>query len=262
MSVPLAVFGPGILIATRTDITIPAAINVGFVQEFTIDTAATNKQLYGQKQYPLLAARGTVKATGKMKNATVSGYAMNTLFYGETGFSTGGSTNLIQWFVDSTYTSTSSTGTVVASSAGSTTFDADLGVKYANTGLPLQRVSTGSEVAGKYSVTLSGGVATYVFAAADQNLPLKVTFTAMSSAGQALVTTNKLIGTTPTFQLDYYTNVNQPTSKPFIVRIYNAIAEKQTLAFKLEDFMIPEYDFSLFANAADQVYDFVFPEVS
>jgi hypothetical protein len=133
-------------------------------------------------------------------------------------------------------------------------------VKY-STGGPLQRVSTGLEAAGKYSIT-GGSPGLYNFAVADEGVAIKATYTSTVLTGSSLIVTNKNIGTTPTFQLDYYTNLNQPTAKPFIVRLYSAIAAKHTMQFKLEDFMIPEFDYELFANAADQVYDMIFPEVS
>ena len=60
--------------------------------------------------------------------------------------------------------------------------------------------------------------------------------------------------------MDYYTNFNQPTAKPFVVRLFSAIASKHAMMFKLEDFMIPEWDFDLFANASGNVFTAVFPE--
>lgn len=262
MSTPLAAFGPGILIVSRTDISIPSPINVGFAQEFSIEAAGTTKQLYGQKQWPLAVARGTIKGTGKFKAATLSGLAWSALFYGVSA----STTNQIAWNVGSTFTlSTSSTAAVQVGS--SLTFDADLGITYVATGLPFQRVSTGSEASGKYSVT-AASPGLYNFSAADTTSgptggnAIKITYTNTTSVGQSLLTTNQLIGSTPTFQVDYYTNFNQPTAKPFVVRIYSCVAAKHMLAFKLEDFMIPEFDFDLFANASDQVFNMVFPEVS
>lgn len=258
MSTPFAVFGPGILIATRTDISPGVAINVGFVQEFSMDATATIKELYGQKQFPLVQARGTIKATGKFKSAVVSGIAMNALMYGQS-LAAGG----ISWNVDSTFTASTSSSAILVGS--SLTFDADLGVKYAANGLPLQRVSTGSESTGKYSISATN---TYNFGTTDSitgaagGTALKITYSQTTTAGQSLVVTNSLIGTTPTFQLDYYTNLNQPTSKPFIVRIFECVSSKHAMQFKLEDYMIPEWDFGLYGNAADQVYGFYFPEVS
>ncbi len=88
MAIPPAAFGPGILILTRTDIANGIAINTGYVQEFSLDFTGNTKQLYGQNQFPLVSARGTIKATGKWKAAVISGIAWNAAFYGNTGGST------------------------------------------------------------------------------------------------------------------------------------------------------------------------------
>jgi hypothetical protein len=268
MSTPLAMFGPGILVATRTDVTPGVAINIGYAQEFSLEASGSVKELFGQNQIALAVARGTIKLTGKYKAAVVSGIAMNAVFWGGS-FST---SNLVGWNIDSTYTASTSSSAVQVGS--SLTFEVDLGVKYAASGLPLQRVSTGSEATGKYSVSGGGqfgGTQTgfYNFAGTDGGTggttggtALKITYTATSTAGQSLLFTNQLIGTTPTFQLDYYTNFDQPASKPFAFRLYSAVAAKMAWGFKLEDFNIPEFDFNVFANNAGQVFNAVFPEVS
>jgi len=271
MSAPPAAFGPGVLILTRTDITPGIAINVGYVQEFTLDFAGQTKQLYGQNQFALVGARATIKATGKMKNATLSGLAMNAAFYGNS-FSTAAysaGVGVLSWNIGSTYTTGSTGGTGSLQIGSSLTFDADLGVTYAASGLPLQRVSTGNEANGKYSI---GSTAPGLYNFADQGANIKVTFTSAGSTGasgpstsgppQSLTVTNQIIGTTPTFQLDYYTNLNQPTQTPFAFRLFQCIAAKHTMAFKLEDFMMPEFDFDIFANSAGQVYTMVAPNVS
>jgi hypothetical protein len=255
MSTPLAAFGPGILIVTRTDVAIPAPVNVGFVQEFSIDVSGTIKELFGQNQYPLVAARSTIKTTGKFKAAVLSGLAWNAVMFGQSSFSTGS----IVWNVGSTFTTSTSATTLQVGS--SLTFEADLGITYAASGLPLQRVSTGAEATGKYSIT-TGSPGLYNFAAGDQGIAIKVTFTNTSGVGQQLIVTNQPIGFTPTFQIDYYTNLNQPTSKPFVVRLFSCVASKLMLAAKLEDFNVPEFDFSLFANTSGQVFNYIFPEVS
>jgi hypothetical protein len=265
MSVPFAAFGPGILICTRTDLATPVAINVGFAQELTIDFSGTTKQLYGQKQFPLVAARGTIKATGKWKAAVISGIAWNNVFYGNT-FASGG----IAWNVDSTFTS-STTAPFTVQVGSSLTFESDLGVKYGSTtsttvgvpNFPLQRVATGSESTGTYSVA-STQPGLYTFGGGTTTLatPLKITFTNTTATGQSLIATNQTIGFTPSFQLDYFTQLAQPTNKQFAVRIYSCVGAKHSMAFKLEDFMMPEFDFDIFANASDQVIDYVFPEVS
>lgn len=256
MSTPLAAFGPGILIVTRTDIANAPAVNVGFVQEFSIDTTATNKELYGQKKFPLVVAQGTIKATGKFKAAVLSGIAWNNVMFGQ-AFASGG----FAWNIDEPATVPTTPFTVTVVDAA--TFDFDLGVRYAATSLPLQRVTAGSEAVGKYSVTLTGvNKGKYVFAAADAAAAVLITYTKTVATGQSLVVTNQVIGQTPTFQLDYYTNLNQPTSKPWVVRIFAAVGTKLSLATKLEDFINPDFEFGFFADASDRVYTFMFPEVS
>lgn len=247
-----AVFGPGIAIVTRTDTATPIAINVGFVQELELDLSGTTKQLYGQNQFPLVAARSTIKATGKFKSAEVSGLAWNAFFFG----STLSTANGITWNVDSTFTV--STSAVTLQVGSSLTFDADLGMRYSSNGLPLQRVSTGLEATGKYSVSATG---LYTFAAGDQAATLKITYTSTVNPGQSMLLANQIIGQTPTFQLDYYTTLNQPTAKPFVVRVYQCVSSKFTAAFKLEDFMMPSFEFDFFANAAGNVMNVVYPEI-
>ena len=257
MSVPFAAFGPGILIVTRTDLATPVAVNVGFAQELTVDFAGTTKQLYGQLQFPLVAARGTIKATGKWKSAVISGIAWNNVFYGNT-FASGG----IAWNVDSTFNTSTAAGFTVQVGS-SLTFDADLGVKYASNSLPLQRVATGSETTGKYSVA-STQPGIYTFGGGDTSVPtaIKVTFTNTTTTGQNLIVVSQTIGFTPTFQLDYFTQLSQPTAKPFVVRLYSCVGAKMSMAFKLEDFMMPEFDFDIFGNANNQIVQYTFPEVS
>lgn len=256
MSTPLAAFGPGIAICQRTDIANSPAINVGFAQEFTLDSTASNKTLFGQNKYPLAVAQGTIKVTGKIKSATLSGLAWNAMFYGQS-FTSGG----FAWVVDEPQAVPATPFTVTVTNAA--TFDIDLGVKYAANGLPLQRVAAGAEAAGKYSVTQAGAnKGKYVFAAADTAIAMLFTYTQTTVAGQTLTVLNTQIGITPTFQLDYYTALNQPTTKPFAVRIYGAVGNKIGLGSKLEDWIMPELDFDIFADAQNRVYSYVFPEVS
>src|SRR5258707_6127676 len=201
MSTPLAVFGPGILIASRTDITIPSPVNVGFVQEFSIDATGTIKELFGQNQWPLAVARGTIKGTGKFKSAVISGLAWSAMFYGNAETTS----SQIAWNIGTTTTlSTASTAAVQIGS--SLTFDADLGITYANTGLPFQRVSTGLEATGKYSVgSTTPGL--YNFATGDTPLGaaggtfVKIAYPNTTSVGANLTGPNRLIGEGRTFHL-------------------------------------------------------------
>jgi len=176
----------------------------------------------------------------------ISGIALNSAFFGMT------------LAAGQQATALSESGTVASAAytaANHATFVADLGVVYAATGLPLTLVTAGPS-AGQY--TQSAGV--YGFNAADNGKAIFVTYTyTVAGSGQQLALSNPMLGVTPTFQLWYYTSTN---SVPLNLQLYSCVSDKLSLAFKLEDFMMPELSFSCFANAAGNVGLYSFGEVS
>lgn len=242
--VPQGLFGPGILFLKRTDIANATPMNVGYCNEFSYDLSGDSKELFGQNQFPLLIARSTIKATGKIKAAALSGNALNVMLLGGTW------TNGTQYDI---YTAPAIAipGTpyqITPTVPSSGTADGDLGVVNAATGVPLVKVAS-SPATGQYSY--SAGV--YTFAAADTGNSV-ITSQSYSyttgSTGQSQIVTNQLIGTTPTFQLDYKTVLYGAT---YYLRFYNCVGTKASLGHKISDFAMPEYDFGFFANAAQQV---------
>lgn len=194
MAANLAVFGPGILFVTAINSTTGTTtgntpVNVGYAQEFSIDENATLVESYGQNQFPLDIARGTVKATGKIKTARVSGIALNALFHGMS-LSGGG----IQ-FQNSEQPSLSAVSTTVATAQGTpgtgVTLTSGTGVvvgetvsgigvasgtvvsAIAGTALTLSKATTTALAIG---VTLSFGVSYVVVNAATFNSDLGVSY--------------------------------------------------------------------------------------
>lgn len=249
-----AVFGPGILKAQRLDIPNQAPINVGYANEFSFDLSGSTKQLFGQNQYALVAARGTIKSSGKFKNAVISGLALNAVFFGGT-LQDGGDA----WVIGEAGSVPAVTPFTITVT-GAADFSKDLGVSYAATGVPFKRVASGSEAVGSYSVNETTGV--YTFSDADASAAVLIDYMKDSTGGQSLTLTNQLIGVTPTFALYYYTNLNQPTAKPYVTTIFNCVSSKLSQAFKLEDFMMPEVDFDIFANASNQILKVSYPDKS
>src|SRR5579863_3571374 len=149
--VPQGLFGPGILWLTRTDITAATPTNIGYINEFSYDFSFETKQLYGQNQFALLAARGTAKSTGKMKAATLSGQALNSVLIGGT------------WTAGTQYDATTvvhaAAASVTPTVPSSGTFNSDLGLTYQATGEPLVLVTSAPSV-GQYEVNVSTGVYT------------------------------------------------------------------------------------------------------
>lgn len=243
--VPQGVFGPGICWVTRTDITFQTPTNVGFINEFATDISFETKELFGQNQYALLAARGTAKTTGKMKAATVSGNALNSILIGGT------------WTPATQYDATSSPATAIPAtpyqitptvpSAG--TWDTDLGVINAATGAAFKLVQS-APAAGQYSV--ANGV--YTFSTADNAAGISVIITFAykytAAPGQFMQIANQPIGNTPTFQVDYKSTLYGMT---YYLRLFQAIGAKTAYNHKITDFMMPEYDFQFFANPAQFV---------
>lgn len=230
----------------RTDLANGTPVNIGRANEFQLDQQFTKKELYGQNQFPLFIARGNAKFTAKAKAAVISGIALNSAFFGMT------------LAAGQQATALSESGTVASAAytvANHSTFVADLGVVYAATGLPLAYVPS-SPAAGQY--TQSAGV--YGFNAGDNGKAIFVTYTyTVAGSGQQLTLTNPMLGVTPTFQLWYYTSTN---GVPLNLQLYSCVSDKLSLAFKLEDFMMPELSFSCFANAAGNVGLYSFGEVS
>lgn len=242
-------FGSGVLVGTRTDIANATPINFGLVQEVSIDETATIKELYGQFQRPVAVARGTIKTTGKAKAARISGLAFSNLFYGVTP----GAGQLATSFAEASVVPSTAPYTVSPQNSASLVDDG--GVVYAASGLPLIKVTNAPGV-GQYALT--NGI--YSFAAADAGKGILVSYTyQIVGIGQKFVVANQLSGTTPTFQAQFYTTFQ---GQAVTVKFHNCTSNKLTMQTKLEDFTIPEFDFSCFADAAGNIMTWSFAEVS
>lgn len=235
-------FGSGALWGTATA-TNPTPSRFGGLQECSIDFSANVKELYGQYQFPLTVARGTVKVAGKAKFGQIQGRIFNDLFFSGTS-STG------QILV-----SDNEEGLIPASSsyvvtvANSTTWTVDLGVRYAATGIPMTRVASAPTI-GQY--TVAAGV--YTFATADASTAVQISYEyTQSTSGQTITVSNQLLGVAPVFQpvmKQVYTNP-AGVSQQFVMSMAAATSSKLSFDTKLEDFMQPELDFSCFCNSAN-----------
>lgn len=243
-------FGSGVLLGYRNDVANQTPVNFGLLQDVSIDFDGTLKELYGQYQYPVAVARGTTKIGIKATVARISGMVFSSLYFG-VSIATG-----------QTLTAYGEAGTIPASAgpytvtvANSATFVADYGVVFTLTGLPLKKVASGPTT-GQYSV--SAGV--YTFAAADTLLGVLISYTyTASGSGQSFTMTNPLLGTTPSFACAFYTTFQ---SKPFNIIFNNCVAGKLGLATKLEDFTLPNFEASAYADAAGNVFTMSTGEVS
>jgi hypothetical protein len=243
-------FGSGVLLGQRTDIANATPVNFGLVQEVTLDLSFEVKELYGQYQLPVAIGRGKGKLTGKAKMARISGLALGSLFFGQPV-----SAGQVATSFGETATIPSTPFQVTV--ANGATFVDDYGVVNASTGLPLTRVAS-APAAGQYSVNMASGQ--YTFASADTGKAVLISYTyTVAASGQQIAVTNQLLGITPTFQAQLYGTFQ---GLPLNVKLYNCVSSKLGAATKLDDFMVPEMDFSMFANAAGNVMNISFAEAS
>jgi hypothetical protein len=242
-------FGSGVLIGTRTDIMNATPVNFGLVQEVTIDETASVKELYGQFQHPIALARGTIKTTGKAKVARISGLAFAHLSYGVTPVAG----QLATSFAEVATVPNAAPYTVTP--ANSVTFADDGGVIYAATGLPLIKVAATPTV-GQY--TLAAGVYTFNASDAGKALLLNYTYT-IAAAGQKFAVTNQLAGATPTFAAQFFTTFQ---GQNVSLKLNACSSSKLAFQTKMEDFVLPEFDFSCFADPSGTVMTWSFTEAS
>jgi hypothetical protein len=259
------IFGAGVLIGTPLTnyagaaIANPSPIQFGVVQEISLDISFDTKSLYGNLQFPIAVGRGKGKISGKCKAAQVNGALFNSILFGQTV-----NNGIISDVYDTTgiaipttpYTITASTSAPSATTIqipSSGTWTADLGVKNAN-GVPLTRVAS-APATGQY--TVAAGV--YVFAAADVGTTVFISYqyTATSTVATNGQISNPLLGYAPSFKADIYVPFN---GKNLVWTLQNCVASKLSMATKLDDFTIPEFDFDAFANANGQVLTWALSE--
>ena len=233
-------FGSGILYGIRSDVTNATPVRFGVLQDVSIEFDAEIKELYGQLQYPVDAARGKAKITGKAKFGMLSPLLFNNLFFGQTDVT---GQKLFAYNESHPYAST-------ITATNGATFDTDLGVIYANTGVPLTLV-TSLTAAGQYTVNTSTGV--YGFYSGDStNGPFLLNYTYTATSGSTLSNSNLLMGTTPKFQAVF----NQIYSgQSTTLKLFSCVSTKLSMPTKIDDYTIPEIDFSAFANSAGSVFE-------
>jgi hypothetical protein len=238
-------FGSGVLLAQRNDIANATPAQFGLLQEVSFDFSFDTKELYGQYQFPVAIARGKGKVTGKAKLARISLLAIASLFFGAP-LSSGEDMTA---YGEAATVPAMTTYTITVANAMH--FLDDYGVVYAATGQPLGRVAS-SPATGQYSVNTATGVYTFNAMDASASVLISYTYTSTVATAQQFTISNQLLGTTPTFQMQLY-GKDPNTGTPFNFKAYFATTSKLSLATKIDDFMVPEMDFSLFANPAGNI---------
>lgn len=233
-------FGSGSVFGYRTDVANPTPIQLGALQDVSVEFSFDVKELHGQFQFPLDTARANGKISGKASSARLDTRTWNELFFGQSVV-TGGDTVSI----NESGTIPSPSGPYTITVANSANFLKDEGVYNGSTGVALTAVASGPTT-GQYSV--SAGV--YTFAAADAGLAVKISYSYTLTTGRSILITNQLLGQSPTLAV---TLTNQYKGKNFTLELYACTPTKWTFPEKLADYLISDWEFSAFADAAGNV---------
>lgn len=220
----------------------PTPVNFGALQDVSLDISSETKMLHGSNQFPIAIGRGKGKISGKAKAAQINGALFNSIFFGQT--LTAGIIGDVFDTSGALIPTTPFTITPTVPSSG--TWTLDLGVRDTN-GDPLTRVAS-APATGQYSV--AAGV--YTFAAADTGLRVFISFqyTAASTSSKRSTIVNQLMGYAPTFRCELFLPYQ---GKQLVITLPNCIATKLGFATKLDDFMIPEFDFEAFADGSGNI---------
>jgi hypothetical protein len=247
-------FGAGTLFLVRTDIATPSPTRVGTLQNINVDMSFDAKELIGQYQAPVAVARGKMKITGKAKFAKINARALNDAFFGQ-NLATGEQIQVVdEGGPSGTAIPASPYQIVVANGAqmSSASPGIDLGVFNAATGIQLARVAS-APTAGQYSCDMTTG--TYTFSEADETAGIKVVISYTyfeTTTGGRITAYNQLMGSSPIFRLNLG---NSFQGNKLALSLYQCIPTKTAWEFKNEDFTIPDFEFSAFADNLGRIFD-------
>lgn len=238
-------FGSGFIYMTQLGVTTPTPIRVGVLQDVSFDISWEEKELYGQNQWAIAIANGKAKGSIKAKSATIDAKMIGTMILN--GAPVAGQEQVADLEGHAVPASTPFTVTVTNSAH----WTRDLGVFYATTGQPLQAVASGPTV-GQY--TVASGV--YTFAAADEGAAVLMSYAWNdTTSGLKTSVTNQPMGASNYFSLDLFQNNPQVSGSQWGMRLYRCKSSKLSLATKQDDWIIPEFDASVQADAAGRVLD-------
>ena len=242
-------FGTGNLYGTATNdfagnaLANPTPLRFSQLQDVSVDFSFEEKMLYGAGQFPIGIGRGTGKIEITAKTATVSADAYGALFFGQTP-----SLQIRALSEDNAGVIPATPFQITVTPPASGTFVTDLGVIDATTGAPFTRVAS-APAAGQYTVSNSG---VYLFATADTGkaVTYNYEYSATSTSARVLTLNNKKMGYMPFFVAQLQT---QYAGATIGLKLNKCASNKFSLPHKNDDFSIPDFNFSAFADAAGNI---------
>lgn len=220
------------------------------LQGVSVDLGFNVKELYGQNNFPITVARGTGKITCKASNATFQARAFNELFFNNT---LQAGNRVITALDEAGSVPAASAFTVTVTNAA--TYKSDLGVVDKATGSLMQKVAS-APTAGQYSVNETSGV--YTFAAADASKAVLISYQYnVVAGGSTIIIAQNLLGAAPKFKTVLSCRYD---GQQIDLQLNACVATKLSFATKQEDFAMPDFEFSAFADDSGEVGRWIFPD--
>jgi len=238
-------FGAGFLTIVPPGAT-PTPVKVGVLQEVSLETSFTIKELRGAYQFPVDIARGAAKASGKAKFAQLNSGLWLQVLSG--GVQTTGQVKGIEGELPGTAGAIPATPFQLTVANGAT-FKEDLGVVCVETGVQFTRVVS-APAAGQYAVSAAG---VYTFASADNVSGLHVAISysyTVAASGKTIAYANQLMGAGTVIGVAMF---NTFRGKSFGLRMNAATLTKHSLPFKNDDYAIQDIEYEAFADGAGNV---------
>lgn len=252
-------FGAGVLFATPilkadgSTIAVPSPVQFGILQDVSIDDSFENKELYGANQYPVDVGRGKGKISIKAKFANINAALFNAVYFGQT--LTAGYEAIYNDLTGTTVPTGIGATSIHISPPSTGTYTDDLGV-IDSSGVPFTRVAS-SPTSGQYSLAGS----TYTFSDLDAGRTVFINYQYSNatnpSTGKLLTISNIAMGQVPVFSCQFF---NTRRGHTFWRKFPACVATKLNMDFKNDDFVIPDFEISAFADSNNVVQQFSFSE--
>lgn len=241
-------FGVGGMFATPNggNLATPSGpVQFGVIQDVSLDIDQKLVELRGQSKFPNDVAPSDMSIKGKASFGQIEVEIYNSLFFGNTITP---ATAVL--FVPNEAHSVPASSVYTITVTHTTTFNEDFGVTYAATGAALQPVVSVTAV-GQYSVNTSTGVYTFFSGDASAAVLISYTYTPASTTGRMLSVVNEIQGYGPQFEL-YLLQSYQGANN---MRLYACRASKMSAPLKKDGYLLSDFEFQAYANAAGKVFD-------
>jgi len=250
-------FGSGAMIVTPTQVANATPIRLAVMQEISTDFSFNVKELHGQKSFAVAIGRGFGKITGTAKSANLSARALAGMMFNPT---TAPSTTQVRLAEDETATPVGASYTVIH-----TTGMKDLGVVNNVTGIQMDKVTVTPTADTQYEVNEGTGTYTFNAGFVDQ-VQVSYTYTSVIASASTFSIDNQVMGSAPFFKAVLGGLYNQDQSdgttapKHWALILNRCLGSKWNFQTKQEDFVVPQFDFSCFADVSGIIGTISFEE--